>query len=109
MNLLRQSPTFAFQQTDDGGLAVITPDAIPNDDSIYWVHGTTKIESGTEIPSVFVLEHGGGTILAVYWYVNDTWHEIGNPATPDSIGLPDSEVFPYDWCYTIPVQNDIFH
>ena len=109
LNLPRTSPTFAYRQCADGSLSVLQPGLIPNDGSIYWLAGHSVLASGKEVASVFVIEHGGGNLVGVYWFVDNAWYKSDDPDASDALGIPQEGIFPFDWKYAIPVENDIFH
>ena len=109
LNVLRQSPAFALRETDDGGFAVVTPSAIPDDGAIYWLAGQSRLASGASVSSVFVVGGGGSDFIRAFWCVDDTWVQSDNPIAVELLRLPKSDVFPFDWAYAIPVTNDVFH
>jgi hypothetical protein len=110
LNLPRTSPAFALKQIgNDGSLEVIQLRKIPADSAIYWVSGTSKLASGRDVPSVFVIADGGGSLIKVYWYVGDRWFHSDDADALDALGLSRDEVFPFDWSYALPVANDVYH
>ena len=109
LNLPRTSPSFAYRQQPDGSLAVVTPKAITDDGSIYWVAGTSTLAHGATIPSVFIIENGGESLLTVYWYIADCWYRSDDPNAIDALCLAKDQVFPFDWNYAIPVTKDAYH
>lgn len=109
LNLPRTSPAFAYRQRADGSLDVVQPSLIPNDDSTYWVAGRTILANREELASVFIIESGGGNIVGVYWFVNNGWYKSDDPDAPGALGIPKESIFPFDWQYAIPVENDIYH
>jgi len=109
LNLPRISPAFAYRQHEDGSLDVLQPSIIPNDDSIYWVAGHSTLANGHELVSVFIIEHGGGNVLAIYWFEDNSWYKSDDPDVPAALGLQKVDIYPFDWQYAIPVENDIYH
>ena len=110
LNLPRTSPTFVLKQIgDDGSLEVVQLGKIPSDDAVYWLSGSSKLASGREVPSVFVVSDGGGSLVKVYWYVDDRWFQSDDADALDALGLGRNDVFPFDWSYAVPVENDVYH
>jgi len=109
LNLPRTSPSFAYRQCTDDSLDVIQPSIIPKDDSTYWVAGRSTLPNGQELESVFVIENGGGNLVSIYWFIDDSWYASDDGDVLNALGLPREEVFPFDWQYSIPVENDVYH
>jgi hypothetical protein len=108
LNLLRTSPTFVFREFDNR-MEVLQLPNVPNDGSVYWIGGESLLPVGRRIPSVFVVEHGGGNLIAVYWWIEKEWWTPSDADTLGVLGLRRDEVFPFDWRYAVPVENDIYH
>lgn len=71
--------------------------------------GWSKLPSGRDIPSVFVIAGGGSSLIKVHWYIDDCWFHSDDDDALDALGLTQSEVFPFDWSYDVPGENDIYH
>ena len=109
LNLLRQSPTFALRESEDGRFAVVSPSTILADGSIYWLAGESRLPSGASVSSVFVVGGGGSDLVRVFWYVHTTWVQSDDPRALELLATNKAGAFPFDWSYAIPVANDIFH
>ena len=111
MNMLRDSPSFVLRQTaEDGSADVLNPEAIPANDGIYWVAGTTVLKSGCELSSVFCVDtDSGGELLEVFWWINGKWYRQQDDGALAALRLSHSDVFPYDWRYHVPLAEDIYH
>lgn len=108
LNLLRTAPTFVFREHENR-LEVVQLPRIPNDGSVYWISGESLLPVGRHIPSAFVVEHGGGNLVAVYWWIEGKWRTPSDGDALAALGLRRDEVFPFDWRYAVPVENDAYH
>lgn len=108
LNLLRAAPTFVFREYGNR-LEVAQVSRVPNDGSVYWVSGESLLPTGLSIPSVFVVEHGGGNLIGVYWFLDSTWYKPNDADALAALGLSRQEAFPFDWRYAVPVENDSYH
>ena len=109
LNLLRTSPTFVVRERADQRMEISELALVPNDDSVYWVAGESTLPAGRSIPSVFVVENGGGNLIAVYWFIEKAWFKPTDVETLSKLNLRREDVFPFDWRYAVPVENDIYH
>ena len=111
LNLIRSSPSFVLKEIgDEGEHEVLSIKIIPKDSGNYWVGGTTKIKNGTEFDSVFIIDtNSGGSLIQVYWFINEQWFEQDSSLTLTELSLSKSDVFPYDWRYAIELEKDIYH
>ena len=109
LNLPRTAPSFAYRQHTDGSLDVLQPNSIPKDGSIYWLAGDSILSNGRKLTSVFIIEDGGGNLVASYWFIADNWYKSDDDDVLIALGLQKREVFPFDWQYAIPVDNDVYH
>lgn len=111
LNLLSRAKNFALKEIGVAGEAVLQRlQRVPSDGSIYWVSGSTLLRSGTELKSVFRVDtSSGGDLLAVFWNLRGEWFHHHDEQALRVIGLGKSDVFPFDWVYSIPLENDVFH
>ncbi len=109
LNLLRTSPTFVFCQRGDKRMVVSQLASVPNDGLVYWIAGESQLPKGRTVPSVFNVENGGGNLIAVYWYIDRAWYKPSDSDTLGKLELRREDVFPFDWQYAVPVENDIYH
>jgi len=109
LNLLRSSPSFVLKDKPDGGAQVVSPQRVPASDGFYWVHGETVLPSGKVLESVFHLDtNSGGELHEVYWWIDGSWYDHRNTEALALLG-PDAEISPFDWSYSVPLENDVFH
>jgi len=110
-NLLADSPSFAIRidaKTHKSTLS--NPTQIPDSDGEYLVHGITVTACGTEIVSVFMVNtNSGGTIQAVYWRAHARWIDSQDERVSTFLNIERDDIFPFDWKFSIPLENDIFH
>jgi hypothetical protein len=109
LNLVRTSPSFVLRELKDRRIEVLQIATVPNDGSIYWVAGQTTIPVGTSIASVFVIENGGGNLVNVYWLINGAWYSSSDGEAVKALERNRDEIFPFDWRYDVPVENDVYH
>lgn len=111
LNLLKSSPNFAIRIDEKSGQGkMASPKIVPANDGEYWLHGETCLKNGTTLTSVFrVQTNSGGTLLGTYWDVDGKWMDATDDACFDRLGLTKSDAMPYDWSYTIPLTEDIYH
>jgi hypothetical protein len=109
LNLLRGSPTFVVRQHMDSRLEVLQVTSVPDDGATYWVSGESQLPAGCVIPSVFVIDRGGGDLVSIYWLIGDRWYKPSDADTLSTLGLARDAVFPFEWRYSVPVENDLFH
>jgi hypothetical protein len=83
--------------------------SVPNDGSVYWIAGESHLPAGRAVPSVFIVEKGGGNLIAVYWLIDRNWYKPSDSAVLAKLDLRPDDVFPFDWRYAVPVDNDIYH
>ena len=108
-NMLSSSPTFALKFLDDGSAELAQPPIIPNDGHGYAVAGESQLPAGLSVPSVFVVEGGGSYLVKVYWLIQGKWHEPSDAEVPGLLGHTEKGLFPFEWSYAIPVENDAYH
>ncbi len=112
LNLVHTSPTFAIRVGHGEERSnVLSLDMIPKGDGEYWVCGVTILKNGTNIPSVFrVNTDTGGDLIGVYWNIRDKWWDFQDrPSVLTELSMPESEIFPFDWEYSITLEEDSFH
>ena len=109
LHLLRGSPRFVLKDKPDGGAQVTSPEMVPARDGFYWVFGRTTLRSGRGLDSVFHLDtDSGGELNEVYWLIGDSWYDYRDPKAREILGS-DEEVFPFDWSYSVPLEEDAYH
>ena len=76
----------------------------------YWLAGETRLRSGQILESVFsVNTDSGGALGDVFWRIDDKWYRQDDLETLAVLGIKKEDVFPYDWSFAIPLEEDIFH
>ncbi|MHC4940779.1 MAG: hypothetical protein ACYTHK_17700 [Planctomycetota bacterium] len=103
LDLLIHSPAFVLRQLEEGVAELVKLDSIPVDGHAYLVAGESTLPDGTKIPSVFVVENGGGSLRKTYWQVDGEWYEPPELEGAEVLGV---ELFPYDWATAVPLDND---
>ena len=109
LNLLINSPEFAYRVYPDGSMDVLTPTVITDDEYEYWVGADITLKSGKKIPGVFVIKNGGASHVRIYFRIDGAWKASDNKKVPSLLKMDKSEIFPINWKYNIQVDNDIFH
>ncbi len=111
LNLVQSSPSFVIHIAENTGAgAVSNPTAIPDKSGEYLIHGTTTLKCGHELESVFHIDTAtGGTLRAIYWMLTSGWTDSQDADAPSALSLDRSEVFPFDWTFSVPLERDIFH
>lgn len=109
LNFFLSNPDWAYCEESEEKMLAIKPDRITKDGETYWLGGTTTLNNGKELGSVFVIQDGGAELMKVYWHFEGQWHASDDAATPAMLGLNRSDIFPFDWSYAVPVDNDIYH
>lgn len=111
LNLVRNSGSFVLKETGTQGEAdVLSLNQIPKNNGIYWLGGKTVLKSGRELESVFRVDTDtGGTLVSVYWLINGGWHMHEEESALNALGLAKDDVFPFDWSYSIELEEDNFH
>ena len=51
----------------------------------------------------------GGTLLAVYWWINHNWYEQNDDEVFSVINDSRDNIFPFDWRYNVKLEKDIYH
>ncbi|WP_305968636.1 MULTISPECIES: hypothetical protein [unclassified Mameliella] len=111
INLLHGAPRFVLRSDPQTGQhAVRNPSQVPRADGEYWMHGTSILSNGAELASVFVVDtDSGGTLRAIFWLSDSGWIDSQDPQAPDTLDLPRDRIFPFDWRFDVPLEEDIFH
>lgn len=112
INLLHGAPRFVLRVDPATGRGEVSnPSRVPKASGEYWIHGTTILSGGVELPSVLVVDtDSGGTLRAVFWKGADGgWIDSQNPQVPEMLGLSRDRIFPFDWRFDVPLEQDIFH
>ena len=111
LNLLDGAPRFVIRvDAKTQKCTVLNPEKIPDNDGAYLVHGTTILANGTRVRSVFnVNTDSGGTFMAVFWKVGTCWMDSQDINIPEAFGIDRVDMFPFDWEFSVPLENDIFH
>ena len=104
LNLLIGSPTFVFRH-GEVAFELVRPAMIPADGHTYSVAGESVLPDGTRVPSVFVIEDGGGNLRTTYWRVEGDWYEPSD----SELDAHHENRMPFDWSYAVPVANDLRH
>ena len=107
-NTIHGTPRSVFWEKPGSDVEVAWPEVIPADTGLYWVAGTTTVACGREVASVFIVDtDSSGELSAVFWTVEDgEWIDSQDEDAPARLGLERSEVFPFDWSYAIPLEQD---
>jgi len=111
LNLLRTQTSFVYHEDSrQDRMTCERPKVVPRASGVYWVGGMTVVKSGREIDSVFRVDtDSGGTLVSIYWWINGKWYKHEDGDALSALGLSKEEVFPYDWRFTVPLEEDIFH
>jgi hypothetical protein len=89
---------------------VLTLKLIPKETGVYWIAGETRLRSGRKIDSVFRADTNGGvSLIAVFWKIDGQWYRHEDYDTLGALNLQKEDVFPFDWTFAVPVEEDIFH
>ncbi|WP_330962007.1 hypothetical protein [Photobacterium sp. 53610] len=112
LNLLHSSPSFVIKVGEQNESPSVLPvRSVPKDDGEYWVAGETELRNGYKIPSVFRVDTDtGGNLLGVYWKIQNEWWDFQDkPSVLEALALTEEDVFPFDWTYSVSLDEDIFH
>lgn len=89
---------------------VLTLKIIPKGTGVYWVAGESRLRSGRKLESVFRVDtDGGGSLVTVFWKINGHWYRHEDADTLSALEMKRENVFPFDWSFTVPLEEDIFH
>ena len=105
-NLHHGSPSFVLRLATG---VVERVESVPADVGLVMVAGSTVLRNGTVVPSVFVVSSGSGELTANYWLVDGTWLDSTDRADRARLGVPDGDIFPYDWSTAVSLERDAFH
>lgn len=110
LNLLNGSPSFVIR-LGDGHPNVQKVPKVPANDGLYWMAGTTKTARGDLIKSVFEVDtDAGGSLTGVYWFIEGKWITSSEKsAAYKALKATEAEIFPFDWEFTVPLEDDMFH
>ena len=111
LNLLEDSPSFVIRIDEKSQKGTVSnPASVSDGDGNYLIHGTTIAACGAEITSVFsVNTNAGGEISAIYWKTSNGWMDNQDPTALKALDFAQSEMYPFDWAFSVPLDNDIFH
>lgn len=111
LNLLRSSPSFVLKDVgSEGKQHVVATKLIPENSGSYWVAGRTTLKNGRVLEAVFNVDTGsGGSLLAIFWFIGKEWYRHDDQSTCKALDLSREEVFPFNWDFAVPLENDIFH
>lgn len=109
LNLIHGSPAFCLRMCSDGSMDVLQIAEIPEDGRDYWVHATVTFACGQTASAAFLIGSGGGSHHSIKIRANDHWFDSDAPELPERLGLTREQIFPFDWQYSVPVANDIYH
>ena len=111
LNLVRTARSFVLQEVGATGEAnVASLSVVPKSSGIYWVPGKTILKSGRTIESVFRVDtDAGGTLVSAYWWIDGMWYAQEDVDAINAIGVSRDQIFPFDWAYDVPLEEDIFH
>jgi hypothetical protein len=106
LNLVRTSGSFVLQEAgDQGEVNVMSMTLVPKESGVCWIRGQSIAKSGREIESVFRV----GTIASIFWWIDGEWYSHEDADALSALGLSKEGVFPFDWRFDIPLEDDIFH
>ncbi len=110
LNLLSSSRQFVMHETGtDGSADVLVKKQIPSKNGIYWIAGQTILKNGKDIDSVFRVDtDSGGTLLSVFWKIGGYWYDQQDSDVLTALGDFGKNIFPYEWRYSVPLEEDIF-
>lgn len=111
LNLVQSSPSFVVRIEKKTGVATVSnPTVIPDKSGEYLLHGTTTLKGGRKVESIFHIDTDtDGTLRAIYWKVAKSWINSQEANAASVLALDPSEIFPFDWAFSIPLEHDIFH
>ena len=109
LNLLIESPQFAYRSYPDGSAEVLSPAEIPRDEHEYWLGAKIILKNGNSIDGVFVIRDGGAEHVRIYFCIDGAWEVSDSKKVPELLGTSSREIFPIDWTFNLPVTNDVFH
>jgi hypothetical protein len=109
LNLLRTSPSFVLRDQQDGSQQVLSLEIVPNDDFTYWVAAQSTLADGTVLETVVVISGGGASTEAFYWFHDGSWYRQDENDFLTKAHKTNTDVYPFDWRYKIPVTNDPYH
>ena len=115
LNMIRTSPGRAVRVADKlKTFQIITPERIDAGSGVYWVYGTSELETGVELETVFVVDTGpvrGAedephhvTLRTYYWWIMDNWYPQGNLTGLTRLEIGEDEAFPFRWRTAIPLE-----
>jgi len=112
LNLLNLSPDFVIRHGNENESSTTTAiPLVPKDDGDYWIAGVTILANGNRLDSVFIVDtNSGGELSSVYWKIDNKWWDFfERPAVFAALSLNEKDVFPFDWQFSVPLEEDIFH
>ncbi|MEZ4247309.1 MAG: hypothetical protein R3B99_03605 [Polyangiales bacterium] len=109
LNLLDLYPYRVLRETERGKLDVLSPDSVPAGWGVCWVAGVCVLASGRRMPAAFRLDtDAGASLLTVFFKSEMGWVEQGDPDFLRMLGMTSAEVFPYDWRYSVTIEEDMY-
>lgn len=109
LNLVRGSRQFVLRCHEDGSMDVLNLGLIPKDEFTYLVYAQISLPNGLTLPSVVHIAEGGGSTIQFYLFVGDAWYKPEDTQIPTKLNISHEEIYPFDWKYSVPVENDIYH
>ena len=109
LNVIHGSPSFCLREHPDGSMDVLQLQEIPDDGHVYWVHAIVTFACGQKASAVFCITSGGREHISVKIRINDRWFNSDDPDLLEALGFSTEQAFPFDWSYSIPVVDDIYH
>ena len=111
LNFISGQPTWVYHElANEDMVNLLRLQRVPYQTGIYWIAGESTLASGKRLGSVFRVDSdAGGSLATVYWKINDMWFRHDDTAALEALGLVKNDVFPFDWSFAVPLEEDHFH
>jgi len=111
LQFLNSQPSWVYRELPGEDRAeLLEPATVPAETGVYWIAGETTLHAGRKLESVFCVDtDAGGELVSVFWKIGDHWYRHDDTDTLAALELSQDEVFPFDWSYVVPLEEDIYH
>ena len=109
LNMLRTSPEKAVRVAESlKTIRIVEPERIEAGEGVFWLYGTSELETGVEIETVFAIDTGRegaseGVLKNYHWWVIDNWYPQGDLSGLKRLEIGEDEAFPFRWRTRIPL------
>jgi len=113
LNMIRGSPDKAVRVADKlETIQIIAPGRIDASGGVYWLYGTSELETGVAVETVFVIDTGPpgrsdvvdlARLRTYYWWIIDNWYPQGDFSGLRRLEIGEDEAFPFRWSTAIPL------